>query len=285
MMGMKTRLGFCPAPDGGVMFYGLAAGKVDSGELSIEPVAARLSALNDRAFRGELEATMISAAAYPYLRRRYVLARCGACFARGLGPVLAAPEPISEGGLHRATIAVGDATSSAMLALQITRPEARTRLLPADKLAQAAKIGLADCALLMHGDGAAFKHSGLCCVADLAAGWAQKTGGLPLPLTCLAIRSDLAEDVRLRIEAALRASIRYGIEHRAEAVRFAEDCLRKRGGGTSEMDTGPLGSCVSQETLELDVATRAAIEELLRRGHDADVVPNALPLEFVGGAA
>jgi 1,4-dihydroxy-6-naphthoate synthase len=284
-MGMRIRLGFCPAPDGGVMFYGLAAGKVDTGGLSIEPVAAGLSALNDRAFRGELEASMISAAAYPYLRRRYVLARCGACFARGRGPVLAAPEPIPEGSLHRATIAVGDATSSAMLALQITRPAARTRLLPADKLAQAAKIGLADCALLMHGDGAAFKHSGLCCVSDIAAGWAQKTSGLPLPLTCLAIRNDLTEDVRLRIEAVLRASIRYGLDHRAEAVRFAVGSWRKCAGGASEMDVGPLGGCVSEESLELDVAGRTALEEFLRQGHDADVVPNALPLEFVGGAA
>ncbi|MGB2824503.1 MAG: MqnA/MqnD/SBP family protein, partial [Phycisphaerae bacterium] len=284
-MGMRIRLGYSPAPDGGVMFFGLVAGKVDTGELKIEPVAAGLPALNDRAFRGELEATMISAAAYPYLRQRYVLARCGACFARSRGPVLAAPEPVPEATLDKATIAVGDATGSAMLALQISRPGARTRLLPADKLAQATKMGLADCALLMHADTAAFRQAGLCCVADIAAGWAQRNSGLPLPLTCLAIRSDLAEDVRLRIEAVLRASIRFGLDHRTQAIRFAMDCVRKCAGGTFEADAGPLGVCVGEETVELDVPGRQALEEFLRRGHDADVVPNALPLEFVGGAA
>ena len=264
------------------MFYGLAAGKIDTGDLRIDLVAAALPALNDRAHRGELEASMISAAAYPYLRKRYLLARCGVRFAGKHGPVLAAPQPIPEGTIPNLTIAVGDATSSGMVALQISQPGAKTRLLPADKLTQAIKMGLADCALLTHVNRAAFAQSGLCCVADLAAGWAQKTGGLPLPLTCLVIRSDLSEETRVQIEDVLRASIRFGLAHRSEAARFAADRLHPSEACLPETEIGALGVCVSQETLELGAPHRAALEEFLRRGHDADVIPNALPLEFVG---
>lgn len=280
---MKIRLGFSPAPDGGVMFYGLAAGKLDTGELEVELVAASLPALNDRASRGELEATMISAAAYPYLRGRYVLARCGACFAAGHGPVLAAREPIGERELAHASVAVPDSTSSATLALQINRPGVRTRLLPADKITQAAKMGLADCALLIHGDSAAFRQSGLYCVADLADGWARQTGNMPLPLTCLAIRNDLDEPVRVRIEDVVRASIRYGMDHRAEAIRFVRDAGRN--GAATEVDPSSLGAYVSETTLEMGGPGRQALEELLRRGRDAQILPDALPLKFVGGSA
>jgi len=265
------------------MFWGLAAGKVDTGDLEVDVIAAPLSVLNDRASRGELEATMISAAAYPYLRDRYVLARCGASFARGRGPVLAAREPMAEGRLARATVAVPDATSSALVALQLSRPGMRTRLLPADKIAQATKIGLADCALLQDGDAASCRRSGLHCVADLAVGWAERTGDLPLPLTCLAIRADVAGDVRLRIEEIVRASIRYGMAHRAEAARFAMQRARN-GGGMSDANEAALGVYVSDATLDMDAPDRAALEDFLRRGSEADLVPDALPVQFVEGA-
>lgn len=277
---MKIRLGYCPAPDGGFITCGLAGGKVDTGPLEIELISAELPALNDRATRGEFEATMISVAAYPYLHQRYVLARCGVSFASEHGPVLASCEPLSDRELNTASVAVPDSTSSAMLALQISRPGIRTKLLPADKIAQAAKMGLADCALLPSGNTNVCRQSGLYCVADLADGWAKQSDQLPLPLTCFAIRNDLPDDVRLGIETALRDSIRYALEHRKEARDFASH--RARGTACWDADPANLGMYVSEQSLDVDDPQRRAVEELLRRGHDASIVPNALPIRFVG---
>ncbi len=277
---MRIRLGYCPAPDGGFIICGLAAGKVDTGPLEIELISAKLPALNDRATRGELEATMISVAAYPYLRQRYVMARCGVSFASAHGPVLAAREALSDRDLDTASVAVPDSTSSAMLALQINRPGIRTKLLPADKIAQAAKMGLADCVLLPSGDTVVCRQSGLYCVADLAAGWAKQSDQLPLPLTCFAIRNDLPDEVRLGVETALRDSIRYALEHRDEARDFAIQCAS--GAACWEADPANLGTYVSERSLDVDAPQRRAVEELLRRGHDAAIVPNALPIRFVG---
>lgn len=280
ILSMRIRLGYCPAPDGRFIAYGLAAGKVETGSLEIELISAKLPALNDRATRGELEATMISVAAYPYLQKRYVLARCGMSLASNSGPVLAAREPLSDGDLETASVAVPDSTSSAMLALQINHPGIRTRLLPADKIAQAAKIGLADCALLPSGDADVCRQSGLYCVADLAACWSKQNAKLPLPLTCFAIRKDLPEKLRLVIERALRASIRHALEHRAEARTFAA-----RGTHDSacwEADPANMGTYVSEHSLDIDGPQLRAVEELLRRGRDASIVPNALPIQFVG---
>lgn len=277
---MRIRLGYCPASDGGFLVFGLAAGKVECGGLDFELVAAKLPALNDRATRGELEATMISTAAYPYLRHRYELARCGMTFADQRGPLLAAREPLSDRELKTASVAVPDSTSSAMLALQIHSPGVRTRLLPDDKIAQAARMGLADCALLLSADSAQCRKAGLYCVADLAAGWAQKADQHPLPLTCLAVRSDLPEDIRLGVEKALRDSIRYGLAHRAEAAEFSRRAAH--GPSPHEADANGLGTYVSERTLDVDDPQRQAVEEFLRQGSDARIVPNALPIRFVG---
>jgi len=269
------------------MFYGLAAGKIDTGDLKIELVAASQASLNDRASRGELEATMISAAAYPYLRSRYVLARCGACFASDGGPVLAAREPMDEKDLDSASVAVPDATSSEFLALQLNRPGVRTRLLPADKVTQATKMGLADCALLARGDRDQARQCGLYCVADVAVGWARTSGRRPLPLTCLAIRNDLAEDVRRQLESVLRDSIRYGLTHRSEAAAYAA-ATAGNGNGSGHgagRDPAALGLYVSETTVDMGRPGREAIEELLRRAHDAQIVPDCLPLQFVDETA
>ncbi len=261
------------------MFYGLASGEVESRSLEIELVSAPLASLNDAASRGELDATMISAAVYPYLRDRYVLARCGACFAGADGPVLAAREPLNAETLAHARVAVPDSTSSATLALQLSRPGMRTRLLPADKVAQAARMGLADCALLSHSGGCTCRDAGLTCVEDLAEDWARETGKGPLPITCLAIRADLAAGVRAELKAVLLASIRYGLDHRVEAARFARG-LRTNGAAPGD-DEAP-GMYVSERTVDMGTPGREAIEELLRRAHAASMVPEALPLRFAG---
>ncbi|MCD6303896.1 MAG: hypothetical protein J7M21_02920, partial [Planctomycetes bacterium] len=254
------------------MFFALLTGAIEADGLEIEPVAAELVALNDRASRGELEVTMISAAAYPYLRDRYVLARCGTCLAAGHGPMLVAREPIGEKKLSAASVAVPDTTGSATVALQLSRPGIRTRLLPADKIIQATRIGLADCALLACGDRGTCRQSGLYCVEDLAAGWARQTGQLPLPLTVVAIRADLPQEMRVRLEGLVRRSIRYGLDHRAAAERFAARAAR-----TTRPDevAAPLGAYVSETSLAMDATVRSAIEELLRRGRDARLLPDA----------
>jgi len=284
---MKIALGFCPAADGGVIAYALAAGRVPTGALEVQPVAAPLPSLNDRASRGELEVSMVSAAAYPCLAQRYVLADCGACFATGGGPVLAAREPLEEAALNGATVATGDATSSAYVALHLYRPGVRTRLLPADKLAAAVKMGLADCALLPEGNGSDCRRAGLYPVADLAAWWRQKHEDLPLPLTCLVIRRDVPQPQRSRLGRLLKESIRYGMAHRAEAMAFAGNCARAAGiapGGNGH-GNGSCGTYVGELTVEMGSGGKRALELFLRRGHEARVVPPLASLEFDGPGA
>jgi 1,4-dihydroxy-6-naphthoate synthase len=280
---MKIALGFTPGPGGGVIACGLASGRVDPGPFRFLAAAAALPALNDRASRGELEVTMISAAAWPCLAERYLLADCGAYFAAEGGPVLAAREPLGGRDLSEATIATGDSTSSGYVALHLLHPGIRTRMLPPDKIAAAVKMGLADCALLNEGNGVHCKQTGLYPVADLAACWARLNGNLPLPLTCLLIRRDVPVTQLGELQDALRRSIRYGLEHRAEAAAFAREFARTPGGGVATGNghaDAAAGSYVSEMTYEMGHGGKQALDLFLRSGHDAQVVSRAAPLEF-----
>jgi 1,4-dihydroxy-6-naphthoate synthase len=77
----------------------------------------------------------------------------------------------------------------------------------------------------------------------------------------------------------LRASIAYGLQHRAaaldHAMRFARGLERDRA------DTF-VGMYVNDWTLDYGERGRAAVRRLLEEGHRAGIIPHPVAVEFVG---
>jgi 1,4-dihydroxy-6-naphthoate synthase len=278
IVAMRIRLGHSPDADDAFMFYGLSSGQVDSGPFRIEHELVDIQTLNDRAASGELEVTAISAHAYPYVRDKYRLTRCGGSFGDGYGPRIVAAEPFAESDLAGRTVAVPGTTTSAFLALQLYRPGLKTRVLPFDKIVAAVQAGVVDCGLIIHEAQLTFARSGLHCVADLGAWWQAKTH-LPLPLGCNAIRKDIPPAAATALEAVIRRSIEFGLAHRAEAVKHALQFAREM--QEAALTDEFVGMYVNAMTLDMGDRGRAAMEEFLRRGAAAGLIPDALPLEFV----
>ena len=94
--------GHSPDPDDAFMFYGIAAGKVDTAGFEIEQVLEDIETLNRRALEGELEVTAVSIHAYAHLADRYALMPCGASMGDGYGPCVVArsdcdPQELRQG--------------------------------------------------------------------------------------------------------------------------------------------------------------------------------------------
>ena len=274
---MKIRLAHSPDADDAFMFCGLASGKVDAGDYEFEHVLEDIQTLNDRATRGEMEITAVSVHAYAYVRDKYVLTRCGGSFGDRYGPMIVAGEPMSADELAGQTIAVPGTTTTAYLALQLYRPGLRTTVLPFDKIVDAVLTGVVDCGLIIHEAQVTYERLGLHCVVDMGQWWSAATDGLPLPLGCNVIRKDLPPEVRADLNRIILATIRYGLDHRDEAIEYA---MRFAG----EMDTSLadrfVGMYVNDLTLDMGDRGQRAVEELLARAHQAGLIPQALPLEF-----
>ncbi len=105
----------------------------------------------------------------------------------------------------------------------------------------------------------------------------RKTG-LPLPLGLNAIRRDLEPTARKELEALLLSSIRYGMEHRAETVQYALKFARDI---DEEVAEEFVGMYVNDLTLDIGDRGRRGLDEFLRLGRAAGIIPNALPVEFV----
>src|ERR671929_2394109 len=90
------RVAHSPDSDDAFMFYALAEGKIDTGELRYVHELQDIETLNQRAMRGELEVTAVSIHAYAYIADRYALLPHGASMGDRYGPRLVAREALTR---------------------------------------------------------------------------------------------------------------------------------------------------------------------------------------------
>ncbi|HEX8725393.1 MAG TPA: MqnA/MqnD/SBP family protein [Gemmatimonadaceae bacterium] len=266
-----------PDSDDAFMFYALAEGKIDTEGLTYVHELQDIESLNQRALRAELEVTAVSIHAYAYLADRYALLPHGASIGDRYGPRLVARQPMTRDDLRGKRVAIPGYKTTAYLALKLFQPEFEPVPTPFDQIEDAVVDEQADVGLLIHEGQLTFADRGLHLIQDLGEWWFQETG-LPLPLGGNVVRKDLGEALTKKISRHLRASIAYGLEHRAGALDHAMKYAR--GLDRSKADTF-VGMYVNDWTLDYGDRGRRAVQLLLERGADAGVIPHRVNVEFV----
>jgi 1,4-dihydroxy-6-naphthoate synthase len=280
-MPRTIRVAHSPDSDDAFMFYALAEGKLDTGDLRYVHELSDIESLNQRARRAELEVTAVSIHAYAYLWRDYALLSSGSSMGDGYGPRLVSTKPAPadvRSALKSRRIAVPGTLTTAYLALKLYQPDCATEVVPFDQIEDAVLRGDADVGLLIHEGQLTYGDTGLHLWGDLGAWWMAETG-LPLPLGGNVVRRDLEPEVIAQIARDLRASIVYGLEHRAPALAHAKQF--NRGIGDERTDTF-VGMYVNQWTVDYGARGRQAVQLLLDRAYTAGLVPEKVDVEFVG---
>ncbi len=276
---MPRTITVCHSPDSddAFMFYALTAGKTDTGDLMYVHELRDIETLNQRALRGELEVTAVSIHAYAYLADRYSLLPHGSSMGDKYGPRLVARTPMTRADVKGKRIAIPGPMTTAYLALRLYEPDFVAVQTPFDKIDDAVVNGDVDLGLLIHEGQLTFTERGLHLVDDMGAWWFGETG-LPLPLGGNVVRKDLGPELTRLISRQLRASIAYSLDNRAAALDHAMQYAR--GLDRSEADTF-VGMYVNEWTLDYGDRGREAVRLLLKRGHEAGVIPHEVNVEFV----
>jgi 1,4-dihydroxy-6-naphthoate synthase len=259
------------------MFYALAEGKIDTEGLTYVHELQDIESLNQRALRGELEVTAVSIHAYAHLADRYALLPHGSSMGDRYGPRLVAREPVGREALRGKRIAIPGPLTTAFLALKLYLPDFVPVPVPFDRIEDVVEQGEVDAGLLIHEGQLTFGDRGLHLVADMGEWWFGETG-LPLPLGGNVVRKDLGEALIAKISRHLRASIAYALDHRAAALDHA---MRYARGLEPERADTFVGMYVNDWTLDYGERGREAVRLLLRRGHEAGIIPHAVDVRFV----
>ncbi len=279
---MKITVAHSPDSDDAFMFYGLASGAVQADGIEVDQVLADIETLNQAAFEGKYEVTAVSFHAYAHLVDRYALLPHGASMGDRYGPILVARStgaeksgPISLGGMR---IAIPGRLTSAYLALQMYDPSFRAEVVPFDEIGDAVLNGSVDAGLLIHEGQLTYAADGLEKIVDLGEWWADRTGGLPLPLGGNVIRRDLGPETMARVSRMLHDSIAHALSNRPAAVEYA----LQFGRGLSRADTDTfVGMYVNQLTLDYGERGRTALKRFFTEAFDKHLIPTRVPIEFV----
>jgi 1,4-dihydroxy-6-naphthoate synthase len=261
------------------MFYALTQDRLDTGGLRFVHQLEDIETLNQRALRGELEVSAVSIHAFAHLADRYALLASGSSMGDKYGPILVTREPMPLNDIRGRKIAVPGKLTTAYLTLQLCLgKDVPVEVMPFDQILPAVVDGRVDVGLLIHEGQLYYRDRGLHKVVDLGEWWFEQTG-LPLPLGGNVVRRDLGEPLVEKIAGLLKASIRYALENREEALEYA---LRYARDLDPALANRFVGMYVNEWTVDYGPRGREAVRTLLARAEEAGLVPGPIDVQFVG---
>jgi 1,4-dihydroxy-6-naphthoate synthase len=274
----ETRITVAHSPDSddAFMFYGLASGSVDTGGIAVDQVLADIETLNRAAFEGKYEVTAVSFHAFAHLADRYALLPHGASMGDRYGPIVVAHRP-DVSAVKGRRIAIPGTLTTAYLTLRLYEPDFEYVVVPFDRIEQFVLDHQADAGLLIHEGQLTYADNGLRKVVDLGEWWADRTGGLPLPLGGNVIRRDLGPEMIRTVSKLLHDSIAYALSHREAAVGYAQQF--GRGLDPARTDTF-VGMYVNDLTLGYGDRGTKAVQRLMTDAYEAGLIPRPVPVEF-----
>lgn len=277
MTNFEIRIAHSPDSDDAFMFYALATRKLNTGEINYSHVLSDIETLNRKALEGVYEVSAISFHAYAYLSDRYALLASGASMGRDYGPVVVARQPFSAGEMKQKLVAIPGTLTTAYLALRLFEPDVRCEVLPFDQIMDAVLAKKFDAGLLIHEGQLTYRDAGLHKIVDLGEWWMERTG-LPLPLGGNIVRRDLGGELMARISRDVKESIRYAIDHRDEALRYAMQFARDLDPQRADRF---VGMYVNDLTLDYGDIGQKAVRLLLDEAFERKLIPKDVAVDFV----
>jgi len=272
------KIAYSPCPNDTFVFHALVHGLIP-GTPTFDVTYADIDITNNLAANSdELDIMKISYAALPWIRPEYKLVPCGGALGRGCGPlVLRAGNDADESAadasaLSGKKVAVPSERSTAYLLFRLWAAQnvpggvGEIVVMPFHEIMPAVRDGKIDAGLVIHEARFTYRDYGLSQIVDLGNWWENDTG-LPIPLGAIIARRSLdLENMREWIQA----SVAYAWKHPEASKNYVMEHAQ-------EMDPGVARShidlYVNEFTADLGEDGYAAIETLLRRAMDEQLIP------------
>jgi 1,4-dihydroxy-6-naphthoate synthase len=266
-----------PDSDDAFMFYALVNGKIKSDGLKFVNVLSDIETLNRKAFEGVYDVTAISFHAYAYVSDKYILLPSGSSMGLGYGPILVSKKEFEPRDLKNFLVGVPGTLTSAFLILKIFEPEVKYKVIQFDKIIEAVIKDEVDAGLLIHEGQLTYSNSGLKKIIDFGNWWQRETG-LPLPLGGNVVKKELGFELARKISNLLRESVRYAMENRDEALRYALKFARDM---DEKLADKFVGMYVNELTLDCGEVGKKAIQLFLDLGYEKGLIPKKIEIELL----
>ncbi|EIV95203.1 1,4-dihydroxy-6-naphthoate synthase [Frankia sp. QA3] len=258
-------LAISPCPNDTFAFHALAHGLVPDAP-AVTVTFADIDVLNSRAAERRDDLVKVSYGALPWLLADYQLLTSGGALGRGCGPLVLTA---GRTDLRDARVAIPGTRTTAYLLFRLwaaDRGVASIDVVPFEKIMPAVQEGRYDAGLVIHESRFTYPSYGLTALADLGDWWEEQTS-LPIPLGAILARRELDGAV---LSAAVRASVAAGF---ADPSASADYVLAHSQEMAPDVVDAHIKLYVNEFSLDLGDEGFAAIETLLARAADAELVP------------
>ncbi|MEO1435692.1 MAG: 1,4-dihydroxy-6-naphthoate synthase [Bacteroidota bacterium] len=267
---MKLTLGFSPCPNDTFIFDALIHGKIDTEGIEFDVTLGDVEALNQKAFKAELDITKLSYHTYAYLLKEYVLLNAGSALGNNCGPLLISKSEIRESEINEKTVAIPGKFTTANFLLGYAYPNiSRKEEMIFSEIETAVLDETTDAGLIIHENRFTYQEKGLKKVIDLGEYWENQTG-LPIPLGGIVIKRNLPEGLKKKVDRVLRRSVEYALNYPEQTMDYVKPHAQ-------EMDPKVMlqhiGLYVNDYTVDLGQKGRKAVEHLIETAQSKGLVP------------
>jgi 1,4-dihydroxy-6-naphthoate synthase len=264
-------LAFSPCPNDCFMFDAIVNRRVDLEGLEFSVRMADVEALNRAAFAREAAVTKLSYHAYAHCVRDYVLLDAGSALGRNCGPLL-----ISKRAISKAEVAAGDLAiaipgryTTANFLFGLAFPAARNRTeLVFSAIEGAVLEGEYDAGLIIHENRFTYEEKGLKKIVDLGEFWETETG-TPIPLGGIVVNRSLPDEVKQKVNRALRRSVEYAVAHRSASLPFVREHAQEM---SDDVIYRHIDLYVNEYSIDLGTEGKRAVAMLFDRAKAAGII-------------
>ncbi len=266
---MLLTLGFSPCPNDTFIFDAMLHHKIDTEGLDFQVVMEDVEALNQRAFRGELDITKLSYHAFAYCLSDYALLHSGSALGNNCGPLLI-QRPDAPKLDENSIIAIPGKYTTANFLLSLAYPTLTNKKeLLFSEIENAILEKKVAAGLIIHENRFTYQARGLEKIIDCGEFWETLTG-LPIPLGGIVIKRNTDPALQQKVNRVLRRSVEFALANPQQTLDFVRPHAQEM---NETVMLQHIQLYVNDYTVDLGEKGRQAVQYLFDKAQVLGIVP------------
>lgn len=275
---MNFSLGFSPCPNDCFIFDALVHKKIDTQGIDFSVIMEDVEALNNKAFKQELDITKLSYHAFIYLTHQYALLNSGSALGFNCGPLLVKDSKNEIKDINAASIAIPGKYTTANFLLSLAFPDAKNKkeLLFSD-IESAVLSNQVDAGLLIHENRFTYEQKGLEKIIDLGEFWDSLIHA-PIPLGGIVVKRSIDAKLQKTIDSLIKQSVDFAFTNPESCMDFVKQHAQEM---SEEVMKKHIALYVNDFSVDLGIVGKNAIQLLFDKAIETKLIEVVAPQIFV----
>lgn len=275
---MNFTLGFSPCPNDCFIFDALIHKKIDTQGIDFTVIMEDVEALNNKAFKHELDITKLSYHAFLYLTNEYTLLNSGSALGFNCGPLLVKKSGHIIESIDSASIAIPGKYTTANFLLSLAFPKAiHKQEILFSEIENSLLTNKVDAGLLIHENRFTYQDKGLEKIIDLGEYWESLIQS-PIPLGGIVVKRTIEPALQKTIDLLIKQSVEFAFTNPESCMAFVKEHAQEM---SEEVMKKHIALYVNEFSLDLGIIGKKAIQVLVNKAIELKLVTDVHPSIFV----